>query len=311
MANDLITTMAAEQGLDRSNYWQTIQATVIPGRVNTEQVVAFLAVAHQYGLNPLTKEIYAFPSKGGITPIVSVDGWLTLANRHPQFDGMETEEIRENGQVVAVKCVVYRKDRSRPVTATEYMSECKRPTEPWKQWPVRMLTNKAMIQAIRRAFSFAGIYDPDEGERIHEVAATDYEVTTNSSAKAATDDKAAALRQRLQDAGSESRPYPQGEPVSTAGADDDEDGEGEAVSESAPASTTDDDIPPEMAALGFESAALDEMSMDELRDHANRLRDDMDLGAKRTVKAALAQDDRAALIAVLRRVTKRIQNGAV
>jgi hypothetical protein len=46
------------------------------------------------------------------------------------------------------------------------MSECKRPTDPWNTHPKRMLRHKAMIQAARIAFSFAGIYDPDEGERV-------------------------------------------------------------------------------------------------------------------------------------------------
>lgn len=201
MKNDLVTTLAAEQGLDARRYWDTICNTVIPGKVSTEQVVAFLAVANQYGLNPMTKEIYAFPNKGGISPIVSVDGWLKLANKHPEFDGLETEEIREDGQVVAVKCAVWRKDRGRPTTATEYMSECRRPTEPWKQWPVRMLTNKAMIQALRRAFSFAGIFDPDEGERIQEAQAVDFVDVTDQSAQAqaATEKKTQDLTAKLRE----------------------------------------------------------------------------------------------------------------
>ena len=197
MGNDLITQMATDQGMDRVAYWNTLKNTVIPGGTSNEHITAFLAVANQYGLNPMTKEIYAFPSKGGVTPIVSVDGWLKLANKHPQFDGLTTEEVREGGAILAVTCTVYRKDRSHPVMATEYMAECKRPTEPWKQWPVRMLTNKAMIQAIRRAFSFAGIYDPDEGERIHEAEYTVVDNDMNVHAKEATDDKTSDLKEKL------------------------------------------------------------------------------------------------------------------
>jgi hypothetical protein len=63
-------------------------------------------------------------------------------------------------------CTIYRKDRAHPVTVTEYMTECYRPTAPWKSHPLRMLRHKAMIQCARLAFSFAGIYDPDEGERV-------------------------------------------------------------------------------------------------------------------------------------------------
>ena len=49
---------------------------------------------------------------------------------------------------------------------TEYMAECIRNTDPWKQYPRRMLRHKALIQCARYAFGFAGIVDPDEAERI-------------------------------------------------------------------------------------------------------------------------------------------------
>ena len=45
------------------------------------------------------------------------------------------------------------------------MAECKRNTDPWRQWPNRMLRHKATIQAARYAFGFSGIADPDEAER--------------------------------------------------------------------------------------------------------------------------------------------------
>ena len=46
------------------------------GEVSDAQLAALLIVAGQYGLNPWTKEIYAFPDKkNGIVPVVGVDGW--------------------------------------------------------------------------------------------------------------------------------------------------------------------------------------------------------------------------------------------
>lgn len=166
--NALITKMADDAGVTEKQFYDTIMSTVMPGgKASNEQFLAFLQVANQYGLNPLTKEIYAFPAKGGIQPVVSIDGWVKLANANPNFDGMEYEDSIEDGAVVAITCKVYRKDRAHPVTATEYMAECKRGTEPWKQWPRRMLRHKATIQAIRYAFGFAGIIDPDEADRWH------------------------------------------------------------------------------------------------------------------------------------------------
>jgi hypothetical protein len=45
---------------------------------------------------------------------------------------------------------------------TEFLAECKRGTEPWKNMPRRMLRHKALIQCARVAFGFA-LYDDDEG----------------------------------------------------------------------------------------------------------------------------------------------------
>jgi phage recombination protein Bet len=145
---------------------EVLTTTLMP-KANKAEVLAFIAVCGQYGLNPLRKEIYAFPSKGGIQPIVSIDGWLAIANRNPDHEAIETEELHdEAGALVAVKASVWKRGSSRPTTATEYLSECKRSTEPWSKWPTRMLTNKAMIQAIRRAYAVSGIMEPDEAERI-------------------------------------------------------------------------------------------------------------------------------------------------
>lgn len=143
----------------------TLKATAFKGQVSDAQMTALLIVSSQYGLNPWTKEIYAFPDKNnGIVPVVGVDGWSRIMNEHPQFDGMEFEQDEEG-----CTCKIYRKDRSRPIVVTEYMAECKRANVgPWSSHPRRMLRHKAMIQCARLAFGFGGIYDQDEAERIVE-----------------------------------------------------------------------------------------------------------------------------------------------
>jgi len=169
--NQLIASLANKAGVTEQQYYNTLMKTIMPsGNVSPEHVLAFLQVAGKYRLDPLTREIFAFPAKGGgIQPVVSVDGWISLANREPDMDGMVHDDILDDqGNLVAVKCSVYRKGRAHPVTATEYMDECRRNTEPWKQWPRRMLRHKATIQALRYAYGFAGIMEPDEAERWHD-----------------------------------------------------------------------------------------------------------------------------------------------
>lgn len=139
----------------------TLLNTVFKG-ANYDQLVSLVVVANQYGLNPFTKEIYAFPSRGGITPIVSVDGWARIINDNPNCDGIQFEQDEESAT-----CKIYRKDRNHPTIVTEYLSECKMNTDPWKKYPKRMLRHKALIQCARVAFGFSGIYDEDEAHRIN------------------------------------------------------------------------------------------------------------------------------------------------
>lgn len=162
--------MAMRFGMEAAPFEQTLRATVVPKDCTREQLAAFLMVARDYHLNPITKEIFAFPLRaGGIQPIVSIDGWMNLMNSHPQMDGLEFEDIKdEKGDLSAIKCRIFRKDRSRPIEVIEYMAECRRNTDTWKTWPTRMLRHKAAIQAARYAFGFSGIVEPDEFERMND-----------------------------------------------------------------------------------------------------------------------------------------------
>lgn len=150
---------------DGTGLMETLKATAFKGPVTDAQMTALMVVANQYGLNPWTKEIYAFPDRNnGIVPVVGVDGWSRIINNHPQFDGMDFQQDDDS-----CTCIIYRKDRSHPIKVTEYMAECRREgVGPWKSHPRRMLRHKAMIQGARLAFGYSGIFDQDEAERIVE-----------------------------------------------------------------------------------------------------------------------------------------------
>lgn len=166
----VLVDMSGRYGMEPAAFEATLRATVCKGNVSREEFAAFLLVAKEYGLNPMTKELYAFPAKGGgIQPIVSIDGWARIINDHPMFDGMDFEDVREGEDLIAITCRMHRKDRSRSIEATEYMTECRKGTDVWKTWPRRMLRHKAMIQCARYAFGFSGIVDPDEYERMESV----------------------------------------------------------------------------------------------------------------------------------------------
>nr|WP_067287063.1 phage recombination protein Bet [Marinobacterium profundum] len=198
MDKPTLTARFAERfSVDPAKLFETLKATAFRQRdgsvPNNEQMMALLVVADQYGLNPFTKEIYAFPDKhAGIIPVVGVDGWSRIINQHDQFDGMEfrsadTRVTPEGAKECPewMECIIYRRDRSHPVKITEYLDEVYRPpfegmgnngpfrsNGPWQTHTKRMLRHKAMIQCSRIAFGFVGIFDQDEAERILEAQAT-------------------------------------------------------------------------------------------------------------------------------------------
>jgi len=186
----LISKLADRYGMTPKTMIDTIIATVFPNaKASIPQLMMFMQVAEQYNLNPFTKEIYAFPSKGGIVPIVPVDGWTNIINSHPQYDGVEfIDAIGQDGRIISVTCIIYRKDRNHPTQVTEYLDECNRATEPWARWPKRMLRHKALIQCARVAFSLAGIYEQDEAERILEAEAARTEIIRPTPIAVATVD---------------------------------------------------------------------------------------------------------------------------
>ena len=168
-----LEAMAMKLEISPAGLKQTLLNTVFAECKNDEQFMALVVVSNSYGLNPLLKEIYAFPAKGGgIVPMVSVDGWIRLMNEHPAFNGIKFEyTLDEKGATVAVEAIIYRKDRDHPVMVMEFMDECKGTTAPWNKSPRRMLRHRALIQCARVAFGFSGVVaEGDEAEFIEVTA---------------------------------------------------------------------------------------------------------------------------------------------
>lgn len=186
----LIERLSEKFGIDADKMLATLKATAFRQRdanteVTNEQMMALLVVAEQYGLNPFTKELYAYPDKNlGIVPVVSVDGWVRIINEHAQFDGWQfgaSEELVTSPEHKTahawMECTLFRKDRQYNSPIREYFEEVYRGPQkgyngPWQTHTKRMHRHKTMIQAARVTFGFAGIYDEDEAQRIIEGEAT-------------------------------------------------------------------------------------------------------------------------------------------
>lgn len=153
--------------VDPAKLFETLKATVFQ-KATHEELMALIVVANAYQLNPFTREIYAFPAKGGgIVPVVSVDGWNSMLIRQPDFDGIEFEFVEgDDGVPVSCTATIHVKNRSHPCRITEYYAECVRSTDPWKNMPHRMLRNRTLCQASRVAFGFSGVHHEEEVDSI-------------------------------------------------------------------------------------------------------------------------------------------------
>lgn len=146
--------------------------------ITDEQMFMLLHVANKYNLDPIMKQLYAFPSKNGIEPFVGIDGWATMINREPLYDGMEFKESEKtikvdgaNGEAPEwIECSIYKKGQSRPTTIKERLTESYKPPfkkgdyiskGPWQTHTSRMLRHKSIIQCARIAFGIS-IADEDE-----------------------------------------------------------------------------------------------------------------------------------------------------
>lgn len=178
----LVAKFADKYSIEPDKLMTILKATAFKQRddtvVSNEQMAALLVVADQYGLNPFTKEIYAFPDKqNGIVPVVSVDGWSRIINENPALDGIEfkysDETVQHKGHTCHdwMECTIYRKDRAHPTVVREYFNEVVREMNfktAWDTHPNRLHRHKSLIQCARIAFGFVGIYDVDEAQRIIE-----------------------------------------------------------------------------------------------------------------------------------------------
>ena len=155
--------------------------------VSQMDVYTFLVNCKQLNLNPKTKQIYGFVSKGKVVNIISIEGFTEIANRDPAYDGVEfeigpmaekelsyTKNEFSNGQksqkIVTVKrkvadwikCIIYRNDRNHPVSVTTFFDESNTGTEPWATKPMQMLQNRAFANSVKKAFSINGYLEKEE-----------------------------------------------------------------------------------------------------------------------------------------------------
>ncbi|ACY75805.1 predicted protein [Cyanophage PSS2] len=126
------------------------------------------------GLDPLAKEIWCVARGGKPTFMLSIDGFLKLANSTGMLDGIDIEFFDADGKGSEVwvsskppaACVAraYRKNCSRPFSASCRFDAYAQNSPLWKKLPEVMLSKVATTLALRRGFSdvLSGLHSPEE-----------------------------------------------------------------------------------------------------------------------------------------------------
>ncbi len=157
----------------------TIKNTVAKG-ASDDELAMFLHLAQTYGLDPFLKEI--FYSGQMKTIITSRDGYLKVAQRDPEFDGIQSMAVCENddfsidmvnnvvnhkfgkgdrGNVIGAWAVCYRKGR-RPVIAYADYEEYNKKNPIWNTYKSAMCCKVAESFALKRQFGISGLVTQEE-----------------------------------------------------------------------------------------------------------------------------------------------------
>lgn len=185
--------------------------TEYPGLSN-RAAIQLLLMATRYRLDPLCDEISLMETFSGMTPFITIDGWVKLINSHEQYAGMSLREPSEltNELPAWIECTIYRHDRILPIVVREHMDEVRTEHSSWLQMPRRMLRHRAIQQCARLAFCITGSEVKlnaqlngskiDDSEPVNK--ADDQEINPSSSERTAdhsetTNSRVSALKQKL------------------------------------------------------------------------------------------------------------------
>jgi phage recombination protein Bet len=168
MTNQIIKTAAETQQLtspEQLRQLELIQRT-FAANATADEFALFIHLAKKYDLDIFSRQIFFVKYGTGSDAKASIfcgrDGFLSIAHRSGDFDGLETEITdMEDGGFKAI-CRVYSKKLSRPIIAEVYSQEYSTGKNLWAKMPRVMIGKVAESTALRKAFNICGLYSPEE-----------------------------------------------------------------------------------------------------------------------------------------------------
>ena len=155
--------------------------TIAPQDVTEQELKLFAAVCEKYNLDPLTREIVMTKEDGKINFITTRDGYLKIAMRDEDFDGIVSAVVREGdefeidasklevkhkfgirrGSIIGAWAMARHKKRP-PVIVFVDFNEYWQNTPVWRQYPTAMIQKVAEVAALRRQFNISGLVAREE-----------------------------------------------------------------------------------------------------------------------------------------------------
>lgn len=204
-----------------------IKSTCTPAGTTNAQFAIFLATAHKYDLNPLTREIWLASMNGKLVVVTGRDAFVKVMNNQPDFEGMITGTVYETdeyaterqgdkvvilhktigfsrGRLIGAFCVLRRRGKpdilvQRTIEQFKHLSG----KDVWKNYPDDMLTTRCIVSAARQAYNLAGLEEQTAAEDVAANApdpSAPIATPGTGAAQAGTMDTAAELRDRLKKA---------------------------------------------------------------------------------------------------------------
>lgn len=151
---------------------KVLKHTVAKGATDAEFAL-FVEYCKSTKLNPFKKEIWFIKAGDRLQLMTGINGYWTIANDHPAFDGAEGGFIDKDGNwtksvpgndFIGAWCRVYRKDRKYPMEGEAMMADYNSGVGLWKHKPRIMIKKVAESIALRKAFAqeLGGLYTAEE-----------------------------------------------------------------------------------------------------------------------------------------------------
>src|SRR3954468_15481053 len=182
--------LSLQADLQRKEVIETIKQTVARGATDA-QLQMFLVLAGRYNLDPFLREIWCAQIGGQMTVLTSRDGYLKIAQRDPNFDGIVSATVCENdvfeidpiapqvkhafgakrGRIIGAYAACFHKQR-RPVVCFAPLEEYRKDTPTWKTYPSAMIVKVAEALSLKRQFGISGLVTAEEIDSASEAPET-------------------------------------------------------------------------------------------------------------------------------------------